>query len=182
MIGIATLFAAALATAPGDLIRCVARDGSVRWQDTPCARDERSDTVVTAKDGTLDTEALRSRIEALRGSGGRSATGSSTTLRAPRAASASAPPIASEGGPNTPIGEQALAVCSERFLACAHHDHARMDACIAAIPRCGSGGPCCPPPCTAAYARERRAGTPPPDAVYVALLAPDAGGCGPAGP
>lgn len=180
MLGLATLFAAALATAPGELIRCVAADGSVRWQDRPCARDERSDTVVTAKDGTLDTEALRQRIEALRGA--RAPSGAPARGGTAPAASREAPVLSYAGGPNAVIGEHALAVCSERFLACAHHDHARMDACIAAIPRCGAGGPCCPPPCTAAYARERRAGTAPPDAVYVALLAPDAGGCGPGGP
>jgi hypothetical protein len=81
---------------------------------------------------------------------------------------------------NTPISEAALAICSERVLACAHDDRARMDTCIAAIPRCdGSGAACCPTECTSAYARERRSGTSAPDAVYLALLAPDAGGCGP---
>ncbi len=182
MLAAIAVVCAVVIAAPGDLIRCVTRDGSVRWQDRPCARDERSETVVSAREGTLGAEALRLRIEALRTTGVRGGSGSDATAGTPRAAPASVPPNASISGPNTPIGEHALAVCSEQFLACAHHDPARMDACIAAIPRCGGGRPCCPAPCTAAYARERRAGAAPPDAVYLALLAPNAGGCGPAGP
>lgn len=153
--------------APGDLIRCVGADGQVRWQDRPCARGERGDKVGDATTGA-DLESLRRRIVALRGS-----------APPPRR---SAPPGARPRA-NAAIGETALATCSERFLACAHHDRARMDACIAAIPRCASGGDaCCPSECTASYARERRAGAAPPDAVYLALLAPDAGGCGRAAP
>jgi hypothetical protein len=164
MLSAAWLLALAFA-APGDLIRCVAADGSVRWQDRACPRGERSDRIDPQGAGA-DPESLRRRIEALRGS-------------AP-------PPLPQRARPrsplpdNAPVSEAALAVCSERVLACAHHDRARMDACIAAIPRCSAGGgACCPAECTSAYARERRAGSSAPDAVYLALLAPDAGGCGP---
>lgn len=164
MIGAVLVLLAALA-APGDLIRCVGADGQVRWQDRPCSRGERSDRIDSAV-AAADRESLRRRIEALRGS-----------TPPPRTRAAPAPGAAPR--PNTIIGEAVLAACSERFLACAHQDRARMDACIAAIPRCGpGGGACCPVACTASYARERRAGAPPPDAVYVALVAPDGGGCG----
>jgi hypothetical protein len=162
-------FAALLLTlafaAPGDLVRCVGADGQVRWQDRPCARGERSDRLGDAG-SSADPEALRRRIEALRGS-------------APPPRPRAAPAVGAAPRPNVAISEAALAVCSERFLACAHHDRARMDACIAAIPRCaGGGGACCPAACTTSYARERRGGAAPPDAVYLALLAPEAGGCG----
>lgn len=151
--------------APGELIRCVGADGSVRWQDRACPAGERSDRIA-GRDMAADPQALRRRIEALRGS-----------------APPPLPPRARIGAParsNVPVSETALAICSERVLACAHHDRTRMDTCIAAIPRCDrSGQACCPTECTSAYARERRAGASAPDAVYLALLAPDAGGCGP---
>jgi hypothetical protein len=160
----ALLLFAAVAAAPGDLIRCVGADGVVRWQDRPCARGEQSDRVEGGT-ATPDTTSLRRRIEALRG-----------TAPPPLPRAARAPGYR---GTPTAVPEAQLAVCSERFLACAHHDGARMDACIAGIPACArGGGPCCPTACTAAYARERRAGTTPPDAVYLALVAPDGGGCG----
>jgi hypothetical protein len=158
---------ALMLSAPGDLIRCVGADGQVRWQDRACPAGERSDRVA-GPDTATDPQSLRRRIEALRGSAPRPT---------PQRAQVGAPPRA-----NTPISEAALAVCSERVLACAHQDRARMDACVAAIPRCDrSGTPCCPTECTSAYARERRAGSSAPDAVYLALLAADAGGCGPRG-
>lgn len=157
----AVLLLAALAAAPGDLIRCVGADGVVRWQDKPCARGERSDRVASQASAT-DAAALRRRIEALRGT---------TPPPLPRAAR---PPGYRASAIAVP--EAQLATCSERFLACAHHDSVRMDACIAGIPACGTGA-CCPTTCTAAYARERQAGTSPPDAVYLALVAPDGGGC-----
>jgi hypothetical protein len=169
MIDAAGLLLLLALNAPGDLIRCIGADGVARWQDRPCARGERSDRLGGAA-ATQDPEALRRRIEALREHAPppRARAGA-------RAAGAARPAIA--------IGEAALAACSERFLACADHDRARMDACVATIPRCpGGGGACCPPACTESYARERRAGATPPDAVYLALLAPDAGGCGGAGP
>lgn len=165
MSGLAVVLLLAGLAAPGDLIRCVDADGRVRWQDRPCARGERGGKVGDAGSGA-DLETLRRRIEALRDS-------------APPPRTRAVPPSDAGSRPNVAIGEAALAACSERFLACAHHDRARMDACIAAIPRCGSGGgACCPAACTTSYARERRAGAAPPDAVYVALVAPDGGGCG----
>ncbi len=161
--GAALLLLAVLA-APGEMIRCVGADGQVRWQDRPCARGERSDHIGNAA-GSANLDTLRRRIEALRGS-------------APPPRSRQTAPGGAAPRARVAIGEAALAVCSERFLACAHHDHARMDACIGAIPRCERGGACCPGACTEAYARERRAGALPPDAVYLALLDPDGGGCG----
>lgn len=164
-MSIAALLLALALAAPGDLVRCVGADGQVRWQDRPCARGERSDRLGDAR-ATANPDDLRRRIEALRGS-------------APPPRPRAAPPAAPATRATAAIGEAALAICSERFLACAHHDRARMDACIAAIPRCaGDGGACCPTACTTSYARERRAGAAPSDAVYLALLAPDAGGCG----
>jgi hypothetical protein len=77
------------------------------------------------------------------------------------------------------VSEAQLAICSERFLHCAHGDAATMDRCVDRLPRCGSAtGACCPQVCVDRYQGLRAAGQPLAASVRLALLDPDAPGCG----
>lgn len=132
--------AGAVLTACGDLIRCAGADGRVHWRYRPCAPDEGSKRSV-APTSTLCAAASRlcAAVSRCRGHA------ACRRPAVPRVLFAS-------------IGEAALAVCSERFLAYAHQDRARMDACMAANPRCAARSTaCCPDHCAATCARAERA-------------------------
>ncbi len=132
-----SLILALALTAPGDIYRCVAEDGSVQFQGRPCEGEQ--------------IGAIRSR-----------AAGSERRLRewlnelppgAARAEASPAPtaslPAASDYPmielPARPTDPHSLSQCSEQFLGCASDDEATMDRCVASISHCGGAGgdACC---------------------------------------
>ena len=164
MVGLLT--AAVLVTAlqaPGQIYRCPTADGSTRYQDQPCTGGKQ----FSGED--QDLQSLRSWLE---------------DLAPPKPAPpkpGGAPHRAAPSYQYRSVSEQLIAVCSERFLACASDKPAAMDRCVAALPRCGDGrtSGCCPSSCVEAYQQRRQAGSPLASAVRGALLDPSSGpSCG----
>lgn len=153
----------------GDIYRCRGADGVVRFEDRPCKGVE-SQKLASAGEDPAATRLALTRF--LRDHKLRSTTTATGTTRR----IAAHPRIA----PNGPVSEAQLAVCSERFLKCAHGTGSVMDGCIARLPRCGPGvaaNSCCPQACVARYQRLRQQGQPLASAVRLALLDPDAFAC-----
>jgi hypothetical protein len=146
--------------APGEIYRCPASDGSVHYQDQPCAGGKQFA-------GGADEQELRSWLEGMAAPAARPTARSSGGSA--RASSGSAPILSAS--------ERLIAVCSERFLACASDKPALMDRCVAALPRCSSSrsSGCCPSSCVEAYQVRRSQGSPLPNAVRGALLDPASG-------
>jgi hypothetical protein len=147
--------------APGQIYRCPASDGSVHYQDQPCAGGKKF------SGGTSDEQDLRSWLEGM----------AAPAARAPAASSGRAPSRSTGAAPLLSASERLIAVCSERFLACASDQAAKMDRCVAALPRCSStrSSGCCPSSCVEAYQSRRNQGSPLPAAVRGALLDPSSG-------
>ena len=149
--------------APGQIYRCTKADGSVGFQDQPCAGQQG-----TKLDGDADAAQLRQWLRQF----------PKERRAAPAAGSAARtrPPA-----DFTMVSESQLAVCSERFLACASGDAGKMDRCIAALPRCSASrnSQCCPSSCISAYQTLRRSGNKLSAAVHDALMAPGRPSCAP---
>lgn len=141
--------------APGQIYRCPSADGSVNYQDQPCAGGQRF------AGGDEDLQSLRGWLQEM----------------APPKASAPARGASVPTRRYSSASEQLIAVCSERFLACASDKPALMDRCVAALPSCGAGrsSGCCPASCVSAYQQRRQAGSPLAAAVRGALLDPSSG-------
>ncbi len=162
MLAAALLVSAAL-VAPGQIYKCAAADGSARFQDKPCAGQEG-----TKLDADGDAAQLRQWLQQF-----------PKESRSQPAAkrSASSRPAADF----SVVSEAQLAVCSEKFLACASGNANKMDACIAALPRCSASRSqgCCPASCISAYQGLRRNGSKLSAAVRNALMAPGRPSCAP---
>ena len=157
--------------APGDIYRCSDAAGKVSYQDKPCVRGASAQLARHGEDPATSERELRQWLDRYRV---RQA-GSPTTA----AARAPTPPDrASYVG--AVVSEAQLAMCSERFLDCAHGDDAAMDACVDRLPRCGSSGaaPCCPQACVSRYQALRGDGQELATSVRLALLDPAAPACG----
>lgn len=150
----ALLLLAGLALAPGDIYRCRDASGRVSFQDQPCDGGGQQARLA----GGASEHALRAWLDAQPGGAPRAAT--TGAVAAPRPASA--------------ISEQQLAICSERFLACASDDAAAMDRCVAGLAQGGG----CPRACVARYQDLRAAGHALAPSVRLALLDPAAPACG----
>jgi hypothetical protein len=154
--------------APGDIYRCRDATGAVSFQDHPCACGESARLTASGDDPAASQRALQQWLDQHRGQRDRALPATSSAPRSVR------PPYS--GGP---ISEAQLAMCSERFLYCAHGDAAIMDACINQLPRCGKGasGACCPQSCISRYQSLRQDGNALALSVKLALLNPDAPAC-----
>lgn len=146
--------------APGQIYRCPAKDGSVHYQDQPCAGGKQF------AGGSGSEQELRSWLE-----------GMAAPARPPARSSGGATRGTPSSAPILSASERLIAVCSERFLACASDKPAVMDRCVAALPRCSSNrsSGCCPSSCVEAYQARRNQGSPLPNAVRGALLDPSSG-------
>jgi hypothetical protein len=177
---IATILAGALAFgAAGDIYRCTAPDGSVHFQDKPCAGARSTLLGTRSKSANADLMKLRQALKKLE----RSAPPATPQRRAYTGAVAPPPPRAhlsrAHWQNRGPANEALLAACSSQFFACAGENAARMDRCVAAIPRCtgtrASG--CCPAECVVRYQDLRRAEFAPAQSVRDALLDDTVGSC-----
>jgi hypothetical protein len=188
MIAVSLLLAATLAPAlPTRIYQCRDAGGAIGYQDRPC-ESPRGEARLEGGE-----QALRRWLEEQRQAEAakRPASTPGSPQRQPGtaapASSSQEPTVAATGSrgvsPRAPAlasagEERRLAVCSERFLHCARGGERAMDACIAALPRCGSGvGACCPAPCLERYRNSRARGETPSAAVYGALLDPDGASC-----
>jgi len=149
--------------APGQIYRCTAADGSVGYQDQPCEGKQGVKLEADA-DGAELRQWLQQFPKERRNSA------------APRRAPRSRAPA-----DFTLVSERQLAICSERFLACASGNASKMDRCIGALPRCSASktSQCCPASCISAYQSLRRSGNKLSAAVHDALMAPDRPSCAP---
>jgi len=166
---------ASLWAAPGEIYRCAKPDGGASYQDRPCAGAPagRAQDRLSASD---DPAALRAWLSRYR-----QQPPSATPHRQPSIEPA--PRLAREPHPDeasTPLSEQQLAICSERFYVCADGDSGRMDRCVAHMAQCAAGGgsACCPSQTLACYRDLRASGSTPAAAVRGALLGPGPS-CGP---
>lgn len=159
----------AVLAAPGDIYRCKNAAGAVSYQDQPCAGAATAPMIKAGNDSAASQLALQQWLD-----GYRQRSGTPGTKPTPRALPL---PRSSDGAA---VSEAQLAMCSERFLGCAHGDAATMDRCVDRLPRCGAGGggSCCPQACIGRYQGLRQNGQPLASAVRLALLDPDAPGCG----
>lgn len=162
---------ATLHLSAGDIYRCRGADGVVRFEDRPCKG------LASQKLAGANEDPAASRLALMRFLRDHKL----STAPAPGAGRASARPrTPPSGSGNGPVSEAQLAVCSERFLKCAHGTGAVMDGCIARLPRCGQGvaaHSCCPQACVSRYQRLRQQGHPLASAVRLALLDPEAYAC-----
>jgi hypothetical protein len=158
LAGLASAALLTLALGANDIHRC-SDGGRVVFQDKPCAG---AGVSIRLDGDTASAQAeLRRWLEADKASRGAqpAATEAPTSSR----------PVA---------GEAQLAVCSERFLACASDDAAAMDGCVAALPRCGgASSACCPAACIDRYQSLRGEGHGLASAVRLALLDPAQPSC-----
>lgn len=152
-----------LQAAPGQIYRCTAADGAVGYQDQPCA-GKQGVKLNADGDGAELRQWLRQFPKERRSQPAR--------RRAPRSR---------RPADFTLVSEQQLAICSERFLACASGNGGKMDRCIAALPRCSAKKTtqCCPSSCISAYQSLRRGGNKLSAAVHDALMAPGRPSCAP---
>lgn len=156
--------------APGDIYRCTDAAGKVSFQDKPCVRGSSAQLARHGDDPATSERELRQWLDSYRGHSGQ-----------PSALAVDNPP---RRNPSRYVGgtvtEAQLAMCSERFLRCAHGDAATMDACVDQLPRCGSAaaGPCCPQACVDRYQALRSDGQELAASVRLALLDPAAPACG----
>ena len=162
------------ASRPGAMYRCTDAAGAVAFQDRPCESARGEDRIAGGE------QALRRWLEAQRGDSPPTPARAGPPARAEAGrGGAAAPRPADVAAASAPAGasERRLAICSERFLACAHGDPVRMDRCVASLPRCGGGSTaCCPARCLDRYAELRGAGSALADAVHGALFG--SRGCG----
>lgn len=159
-------------SAPGEIYRCRDASGALAYQDHPCAGSASSAKLAAGGDSAASQLELQQWLDGYRKRSGGSKAPAPTVGR-------QAYPALSGGT----VTEAQLAICSERFLHCAHGDEATMDRCVDRLPRCGgsAGGACCPQACVGRYQDLRRAGQPLAAAVRLALIDPDAPACGAAG-
>ncbi len=162
------------ASRSGAMYRCTDAAGAVAFQDRPCESARGEDRIEGGE------PALRRWLESQRGAPARPTARGATSAGLGPARSPSTPAgraeLAAIPAPVS-VSERRLAICSERFLACAHGDSLRMDRCVAQLPRCGGGSAaCCPASCLDRYAELRSAGNALADAVSGALFG--ALGCG----
>lgn len=156
--------------APGDIYRCADASGVLSYQDKPCSTGASARLATAGTDAAATQRALQQWLDQQRGS----------RAPTPRAQPLPAPVPLTFGGP---ISEAQLAVCSERFLGCAHGKAEIMDGCVARLPRCSAslGSGCCPQACVSRYQALRQAGNPLALSVKLTLLDPDAPACGVSG-
>ena len=162
MTSIALLAMAVALGGSGEIHRCAADGGRIVFQDKPCPGGA-SKGIKTDGDPAIAQRELQRWLAEQR---------ERTPPVAPTPSGSTQPRDA------VTVTEARLAVCSERFLGCASGDAATMDACVAALPRCGpSGGSCCPQACIARYQTLRQEGLALASAVRLALLDPSAPAC-----
>lgn len=166
LLGLTLVFAA-----PGEIYRCVDGDGKASFQDRPCAGADANRRGAAMPGRSDDPAAVREWLASL----SRTRTPATPDAPAARVLELRAPtPRASR-----PVfaSERSLAICSERYYHCASANAATMDACVAAMPRCGSGADtgCCPAASVACYRSLRSDGQPLASAVRGALLGGDGG-------
>ncbi len=168
MLTLSSLLLAVALAAPGDIYRCKDAAGAVSYQDHPCAGASTAPMIKAGDDSAASQLALQQWLDGYR-----------QRSDAGRGQPTSRPLSLPRSGTGAAVSEAQLAMCSERFLHCAHGDAATMDRCVDRLPRCGSGGaPCCPQACIARYQGLRQSGQPLASAVRLALLDPDAPACG----
>jgi hypothetical protein len=166
-----TLFAT-LSIGAGDIYRCRGADGVVRFEDQPCKGMASQKLANAGEDPSATRLELMRFLRDHKLSTGAPARAPDRPVARPR--------LTTSGPGNGPVSEAQLAVCSERFLKCAHGTGSVMDGCVARLPRCGPGvasNSCCPQACVSRYQRLRQQGHPLASAVRLALLDPDAYAC-----
>ncbi|MGE4071161.1 MAG: hypothetical protein AB7E72_08295 [Lysobacterales bacterium] len=153
--------------ASGDIYRCADSNGALSYQDKPCASGASARLAASGSDAAATQRALQQWLDQHR----------DRAAASPRPAAAPARVPLTFGGP---VSEAQLAMCSERFLGCAHGQAEVMDTCVARLPRCSAkvGSGCCPQACVSRYQALRQAGKPLALSVKLALLDPDAPACG----
>lgn len=160
---------------PGEIYRCPAADGSVQFQELPCAGQRAADQVAG---DTSDQAALRRWLRNVSGGADRGYVGSGQSTRGNRAPSIRSsnqtqqPVRLTERLISRPSNEEAIAACSWRFLQCANGDGPAMDQCVQSIPRCGErqNGACCQEAFVRRYSQLRAAGATRQQATREALL------------
>ena len=163
MIVVAGMILAAAFVAPGDLYRCTSPSGALSFQDRPCTTGT-SAQMPTADGGNAPTEVeLHEWLQQL------------PANRKRESSQKSAARVIEWAGNAPPLSERSLAICSERFLACASNLASRMDACVAATPRCNSSivKGCCPADTLNHFQHLRRLGVGLSNATREALLGAD---------
>lgn len=166
MLSLATLVLILSLGASGDIYRCADANGRLSYQDHPCSSGTSARLSAAGQDSAASQRALQQWLDQQRPQHGHS-----TSV----AVSNSRPSLRFAGA----ISEAQLAICSERFLACAHGEAPVMDACVARLPRCSAtlGSNCCPQACVSRYQDLRVAGNSLATSVKLALLDPDAPAC-----
>lgn len=159
--------------APGDIYRCADASGKLSFQDRPCVQGSSTQLARHGEDPATSERELRQWLDHYRlkqpHSGGQGNVDQSNPAPRDR--------YPTDAGVVT---EAQLAMCSERFLDCAHGDAAAMDACVDQLPRCSAAGgaPCCPQACVSRYQALRSDGQELATSVRLALLDPAAPACG----
>ena len=153
--------------ASGDIYRCADANGALSYQDKPCSSGASARLATAGTDTAATQRALQQWLDQHR----------DRPTASPRSSAAAASVPMNFGGA---VSEAQLAMCSERFLGCAHGEAQVMDACVARLPRCSAkiGSGCCPQACVSRYQALRQAGNPLALSVKLALLDPDAPACG----
>lgn len=155
--------------ATGQIYRCASTDGSVHYQELPCAKARELELPA----GEANNEAnLRRWLQELRSTLPTAPTTStvvSNTPRQPRRTTS----YAYLTLPARPTSQSALAGCSALFLQCADSDDQRMDRCVEKLPQCNThqSASCCESAYVIRYQLLREAGAPRKLAVRDALLA-----------
>jgi hypothetical protein len=152
--------------ASGDIYRCADANGTLSYQDKPCSSGASARLATAGGDASATQRALQQWLDQHR----------DRTAASPRPSAAPASVPMNFGGA---ISEAQLAMCSERFLGCAHGEAQVMDACVARLPRCSARvrSGCCPQTCVSRYQDLRRAGNPLATSVKLALLDPQYPAC-----
>lgn len=157
-------------TAPGDIYRCVAEDGSVHFQGRPCEGEQ----IGAIRSRSAGSERrLREWLSEL--PPGASSRAGQAAPSAPSAATPAVNDYRAIELPSRPTDQHSLAQCSEQFLNCADGDDVTMDRCVAGIPHCttSGGNGCCKANFIDRYQQLRENGRDRKTAVRDALLGPD---------
>ena len=154
-------------TAPGDLYRCVDRNGQLTFGDRPCAQGAES-RMDGALAGSPDADGLRDWLEQMQ----RQQPAARPTQRPVRSTLPGGVVPSSIELPARPLTSGTFNACSGRFFACTNGSASQMDACVAAIPSCTANrrSGCCDAVYTTRYQRLREAGAIRHVAVREALL------------
>lgn len=161
------LLAALVFSAKGDIFHCAGPDGAMVFQDKPCSSKS---VLLSSKSRSADADLMKLR-QALKKI--------ERTAPPPQPRAHASSLMAQRWSNRGPADQGLLAACSSQFFACAGANAPRMDRCVSAIPRCGSGrsGGCCPGECVVRYQDLRRARFTPAQSVRDALLDDSVGSC-----